>query len=184
MKRYQFHLRKITAQDLEKILIWRNSPRIRYYMYNDHIIPMEEHNKWFEKIKNSKESIYLMFELNGKPMGLVNFNKINQETQTASWGFYVGEDKAPKGTGITLGVLGLEYAFEKLNLKKLRGEAFAFNSASINFHKKLGFVVEDRLEKHVLKNERYEDIIVFTMYRDKWITNKENLKEYCLSEEK
>lgn len=76
-----------------------------------------------------------------------------------------------------MGFLALEYLFETLNLRKVTGEAFAFNSDSLKFHKRLGFVEEGRLVGHVLKAGRYEDVLIMAIFRDGWLRVKPELEQ-------
>ena len=71
-----------------------------------------------------------------------------------------------------MGRLGIEYVFKQLGIRKLCGEAFAYNTSSIRFHKKLGFTEEGRFLKHILKNGVYEDIVSFALFKDDWVSTK------------
>jgi UDP-4-amino-4,6-dideoxy-N-acetyl-beta-L-altrosamine N-acetyltransferase len=172
-EREECNLRPVAEADLEKVLEWRNSERICANMYSDHIISMEEHNAWFEGVKGRNNSIYLVFELHNRPVGLVYFTGIDLANSRSHWGFYLGEEGLPPGTGKAMGKLGLEYAFENLQIRKLCGEAIAFNEASIRFHRKLGFIEEAHFVKHILKNGVHEDVISFALFKDDWLKNKE-----------
>ncbi|MCD5406412.1 MAG: UDP-4-amino-4,6-dideoxy-N-acetyl-beta-L-altrosamine N-acetyltransferase [Desulfotomaculum sp.] len=170
--RQDYRLRPLEEADLGKVLEWRNSERIRANMYSDHIITVEEHRAWFERNKQSEDAVSMIFEFKEKPVGLVYFTNIDKICNRCLWGFYLGEEDLPPGTGAIMGFLGLEYAFEKLGFRKLCGEAFAFNISSTKFHKKLGFIEEGCLAKHVLKNNVYEDIILMAMFKEDWLKVK------------
>ena len=60
-------------KDLEIVLSWRNRDEIRLNMINDSIIKIEEHLKWFNKIKEQKNLEFLIFSVNNVPVGIVNF---------------------------------------------------------------------------------------------------------------
>jgi len=171
-------LRLMNVNDLEMVLEWRNSDRIRANMYNDHVISFDEHNAWFKRQKSGESSRYLVFELMGRPVGLVYFVDIDHKNSKAFWGFYLGYEDLPSGSGTLLGKLGVDYAFNCLGIKKLCGEAFAFNKSSIRFHKKLGFVEEGRLVRHVLKNGEFEDIVSFALFKEDW--QKQKITKCCL----
>lgn len=49
-----FSIRRMERKDLEIVLSWRNRDEIRLNMINDSIIKIEEHLKWFNKIKGKK----------------------------------------------------------------------------------------------------------------------------------
>jgi len=159
-------LRLMQKEDLRKILHWRNSERIRKNMFTDHIISEEEHLTWFNSF-NREKNTYLIFEFNNRPVGMVYFTDIDKYNSKCYWGFYLGETGLPKGTGLLMGSLGLEFAFNDLKIRKLCSEAFAFNESSIKFHKKLGFIQEGYLVEHIKKDGCYEDVIVFTLFNKK-----------------
>lgn len=173
------NLRPLMESDLEQILIWRNSEIVRLNMYNDHIIPEREHREWFEKSKSGQNSKHLVFEYKGNPVGVINITQIDLKNNKCYWGFYLGDPQSSRGYGFPLGFLGLEYIFKTLAIRKVCGEAFAFNEASIKFHKKLGFTEEGLLKAHILKNGKYEDVICFALFKNKWLEINESLaKQY------
>ncbi len=174
--REDYRLRPIEERDLELVLQWRNSDRIRRYMYRDTIIEMDEHREWYSRLAGNADAVYLLFEANHTPLGVVNFTDIDRINGRCFWGFYLGEEHLPRGTGTIMGVLGLEYAFETLKIRKLCGEVFGFNSSSLKFFKRLGFATEGHFVEHVLKGDRYEDIITFAMFKTGWLENRHSLE--------
>jgi len=175
MQRAEINLRPVQESDLDRILAWRNSERVRSFMYTDHIITAAEHRAWFERLRGAEFPAALVFEYRGMPAGLKSFTRIDRGNNLCYWGFYLGESELPKGCGSAMGFLALEYAFERLALRKLCAEAFAFNEGSLKYHTRLGFSQEGRFVRHVLKNGRYEDVISFALFRDDWIASKQAL---------
>ena len=53
-KKTLVELREIEFKDKDKLREWRNIPEISKYMYFDHLITVEEHEKWFNKIINDE----------------------------------------------------------------------------------------------------------------------------------
>lgn len=174
-----FTIRPVEGKDLEIILAWRNSERIRAYMYTDHVITPEEHLRWFERTRSEGLPHPLLFEISGKPAGIVNFNRMDRANNACYWGFYLGDADAPRGCGTVMGFLGLEYIFEILKIRKVIGESFLFNQASIAFHERLGFFREGHLRRHILKNGEYQDILVFGLFADQWPDLKPELERKC-----
>jgi UDP-4-amino-4,6-dideoxy-N-acetyl-beta-L-altrosamine N-acetyltransferase len=167
-------IRPMNKKDLEEVLVWRNHPSIRNNMLSQHKISKEEHIKWFESTISNSNKIPMIYEEKGIAMGYVNFN-LNSSNCYADWGFYTSPD-APKGTGMSLGINALNYAFEKLNLNKLCGQALNKNTASINFHLKLGFTQEGILKGQYKQDSKYQDIICFGFLRKDWINKMDNYK--------
>lgn len=172
-----YMIREIEEKDLEIVLKWRNSERIRCNMYSDHLITMDEHIRWFLRLQQKRDAIYSIFEYKHCPVGVVYLTDLDSKNNKCSWGFYLGEEQLPSGIGSIMGLLGLELAFEKLEFHKVCGEVFAFNLSSINFHKKLGFSQEGYFKQHVLKNSNYEDLVCFGLLRKDWLANKIKLEQ-------
>jgi UDP-4-amino-4,6-dideoxy-N-acetyl-beta-L-altrosamine N-acetyltransferase len=172
MPRDEFNLRPIEERDLDMVLAWRNSPRVRSYMYTDHVITPEEHRAWFERTRQAEFPAALIFEYQGSPVGLKSFSQVDRHNNRCYWGFYLGETGLPRGCGTAMGFLALEYIFEQHGFRKLCAEAFAFNEGSARYHTRLGFVEEGRFVRHVLKNGRYEDVVSFAIFRDDWCSGK------------
>ncbi len=164
----KFKLRSIQKSDSNFILEWRNSERIRSFSYNDQIIEVKEHRKWFESVKNSKYRKVLIFEADDEPLGLVQFFDIDLPNRRCKWGFYLGSDNLPKGTGSEMGKLALAYAFDHLGVERIDGEAISHNQGSIKFHQKMGFAQEGIIEKQIYRDERWLDIILFSITRKQW----------------
>ncbi len=154
-------LRGMVEEDLAQVLEWRNSERVRAGMYTDQVIGWEQHLAWFERVKVDPSTVYLIFEYEGVPAGVVNFSQLDRKNHKGVWGFYLGVEDLPRGAGTLMGRLGLQFAFGELQLHKLSGESLAGNGASIRFHQRLGFRQEGLLKQHVMKDGKFEDVIVF-----------------------
>lgn len=161
-------LRRMEHSDLDLVLRWRNSERIRQAMYTDHVITRDEHYAWFERVTRDGVSMHFVFEYEGRPLGVVNVGDIDRRNLRCVWGFYIGEETAPSGSGTAMGYLALEHLFEKEGFHRVMGEALADNEASIKYHLRLGFVEEGRLVDHVVKNGRYTDVISFAIIDRVW----------------
>lgn len=159
------------------ILNWRNSDHVRKNMFSEDVITEEVHNKWFENLKKNKHIIAKVLIFNEEPIGFVNFTDIDYESNKCYWGFYIGEKKAPRGSGKILALLALNHIFDQFNLRKLCSQVLEFNNISINYHIKLGFIEEGRLRQHKFKNNQYYDVIQMALFRENW----ENIKEQLLT---
>ncbi|WP_189610172.1 UDP-4-amino-4,6-dideoxy-N-acetyl-beta-L-altrosamine N-acetyltransferase [Saccharospirillum salsuginis] len=154
-------------RDLEEVLSWRNHPDVRRYMYFQDEITLENHRKWFSSTKQDANRHLLIFETDLVPMGFANLAVQKQHGLVADWGFYVAPG-TEKGTGTYLGKCVLEFAFCDLELHKVCGEILTFNSKSIRFHKKLGFVHEGTLRQHHFDGVEYQDIECMGLLRHEW----------------
>jgi len=170
-------LKSISEDDLELVLGWRNQDFIRQMMYTSSLISINEHRNWFQRLQESSSSRSLLFYFEGRPYGIVNINHIDQRNLTCDWGFYIGEQKAPKGIGTILGYKALTYIFEDLQMRKVCAEVLGYNDASIRFHKKLGFLEEGCLHEQNLKEGTYHDVILMGMFARNWANHAAVLEE-------
>ena len=169
-------LRPMNEEDLELVLLWRNSEKIRSNMYRDKVISIEEHRAWFKKVTHENGSLHFIFEYKGKPVGVVNANQIDMTNMRCVWGFYIGDEEAPKGCGSAMGYLALDYLFDKLGMHRIIGEVIEFNEASLKYHKKLGFIEEGRFEDHCRRKHRNYDVISLAVLADEWHKIKASLE--------
>lgn len=168
-------LEDINSSHFEMVLNWRNQKHIRSVMYHDQIISLEEHKKWFERIKEDQRNIVKIFYLDNVPLGVVNFTNIDRKNSKCDWGFYIGNINAPKGSGILMGFLALNFAFEELNIRKICAEIFSFNDKSIRYHQKLGFNREGILKEHIIKNNQCVDVILMALFDKEWNESKNKI---------
>jgi UDP-4-amino-4,6-dideoxy-N-acetyl-beta-L-altrosamine N-acetyltransferase len=162
----EYQIRPIVADDLERVLIWRNHPDINRYMLTRHEITVDEHLRWFEHARNDPSKRIFIFEHEKRALGLIHFSGV-AAGGIADWGFYTAPE-APKGLGGILGAKALDCAFQKLDLHKVCGQVLAANEASIRFHKTLGFSQEGVLRDQHLSGDEYHDLICFGLLSQEW----------------
>ena len=163
-----FQLKPIHSENLKIVLQWRNSQRVKSFMYTDHQITWDEHCKWFESLKTDPLRETFLYYHKNLPLGLVNFTNINKENARCYWGFYIGEETAPKGSGTIMGILALDKIFNEVGMNKVCAEVIHTNSGSFRYHKKLGFIVEGRFVDHVWKDNQYLDVIPMALFTENW----------------
>lgn len=161
-------LRPITESDLKTLLSWRNSAKVRQFMYTTHLVETDEHERWFAVISKDDRRHPLLFLLDGVPSGFVNIGPV-KPGGIADWGFYTAPE-AKKGTGYQMGVAALAHAFNVLGLHKLCGEALAHNEASQNFHERLGFQREGRLRDHHFDGSSYHSVFCYGLLKKDWVS--------------
>jgi len=161
-------VRPMAATDLDMVLLWRNHPDVRRWMYTTHEIGLDEHRRWFEDASKDRNRVLLVYELEGRATGFVNLGRI-RGTDVAEWGFYLAPD-APAGAGAGLGAAALEHAFLVLGLHKISGHALAGNERSLRFHQRLGFGSEGvRRDHHLAADGVRHSVVCFGLLREEWL---------------
>lgn len=93
-------LRDVQPDDIERIRQWRNLPHVAQYMYTDHLITPEEHEKWFRRILQDPSCRYWIIVCDGQDVGVANIYNLEQSNQRCYWAFYVASpDVRGKGVG-------------------------------------------------------------------------------------
>lgn len=177
LKREDYSFRDMIESDLEMVLNWRNSNHVRVNMYNDHLITFKEHQNWFKRIKIDDSKILKLFLYKQKPIGFVAINDLDQKNNKAYFGFYLGELKTPPGIGALMEFFTLEYIFKELNIRKLYCEVFAFNDRVVKLHKRFGFEEEGYFKYHILKHDKYEDIVTLALFKEEWLEIRSEIEK-------
>ena len=166
------YLKDIQAEDLEYLLLWRNQEHIRKFMFNQNIISLQEHLAWYNSLSQKTDFDYKILFIENRPVGIINFKEIKPHVD-CSWGFYIGETDAPKGSGTVLAYLGLEHIFAKYNLSKIRSQVFPDNILSINYHYKIGFKLAG--EGIIFINKTTHTVLDMYLTRENWDNKKTTL---------
>lgn len=161
-------LRPLCGEDADRILLWRNQTWIRDQMIDPHEIGLEEHAAWIQRVLGEHTVTVLVCEIDGSPGGIVQFTDIDQVNAHARWGFYLGAQTFPRGTGSRMGRLALRYAFDELHLHRVYADVLASNIASLRMHQKLSFREEGRLREHLFRSGAYVDVILLGILADEW----------------
>lgn len=159
-------MRPMTHADLELVLSWRNHSDVRRYMFTSSEISPEEHSRWFERVSSDPRRHPLIFEMSNAPLGFINFAQ-TPTGHAADWGFYLSPE-APKGTGAYLGAAALEWAFKRIAVHKVCGQALAFNESSLRFHQSHGFRQEGVLRAQHFDGRMFHDVICFGLLVQEW----------------
>jgi len=173
-----FYLREVRPDDREKIYRWRNSPDVAKYMYTDHHISEEEHNRWFDAILNDQSRKYWIIVYDKEEVGLVNIYDIDDHNKRCCYASYIiSQNLRGKGIGTLSEYYILRYFFEALGFNKVCAEVFVFNKAGINVHKSLGFQEEGLFRQHRFKNGQFMDVVSLAMLKSEWDEKKPQIEK-------
>jgi UDP-4-amino-4,6-dideoxy-N-acetyl-beta-L-altrosamine N-acetyltransferase len=181
LNRSDYCLRMMLEADLEKVLVWRNSDRVRYNMYTDDIISMDEHVSWYQRSLNDLATFNMICEFQSRPIAVANATQIDKVHGKCMWGFYLGDLMAPKGSSYVMGLLFLDYIFNNFSLRKVCSEVLEFNADSIGFHLNLGFSQEGILTSHILKRGTSHDVAVFSLLASQWRAKRTEIEARLFS---
>ena len=163
----EYSIRAIREEDLEMLLAWRNSERIRSVMLTDHVITWEEHYNWFKKNEHNEPPRNLIFEYKGKAIGYIGYTEYDETNRSCSPGCYLGEEQnVPIDAGMVLFITTMDYAFKYLHMDFLKTEVFKKNKRVVKIDKLLGYQVIG--ENVVIKSGVTEQTYIMQLLRNEW----------------
>ena len=162
-------LRPIREDELELIMNWRMMPEITKYMYTDPVLTLESQQKWFHLLKERKDIIPFMIEVDGVPSGVLNITDIDYTNKRCTWGYYVAvQEKRSLALAMALEWNLYDYVFDVMGLNKLEGEIFSFNKGVLRIHQMCGSQIEGVLKQHICKNGEFYDVTVTGILKSDW----------------
>lgn len=102
-------------------------------------------------------------------IGWLEIDGILWTHRVAGLGIGIGSaEHRGKGFGTEACQIGLRYAFEELNLHRITGSVFSYNTASLRMCEKLGFVREGAYREFLERGGQRYDMILLGMLRPEW----------------
>jgi len=127
----------MTLDEKEMVLLWRNHPSIKQWMYNDKDIALENHLAFIESLRNSTDKLYFVVKQENEFIGVIDFTEIHKPE--VYFGLYANPNAKIAGVGRILENICIDYAFNILKVDTLKLEVFAENEKAINLYKKFNF---------------------------------------------
>lgn len=162
-------LRPIQTKDLEKLNKWKNNYDISKNLGSGfQPISIDQQRNWMENMidltGNSRR--FIIEEYKGQAIGMVGLYDINFVNRNCDFGIYLGEKEYQgKGIGSTATRLIVDYAFNNLNLLKIK-LLVNQNNPAIKMYKKLGFTEVGKLKKERFIEGVFIDVILMEKYKD------------------
>jgi [ribosomal protein S5]-alanine N-acetyltransferase len=163
-------LRPFREDDYHQTFIWRSDSELRK-LAQFHFFPITEslEKEWLESILQSKSDKTISLAIEEKKentlIGYFKLNNINWVSRTALLGILIGaKDARGKGYGKETMQLGLHYAFQILNLRKISLEVLECNNAAVALYKKNGFKEEGLMKEHFFFEGKYYDVKIMGIF--------------------
>lgn len=169
----RYYLKTLLPEDVtDRYVNWLNDPEVNRYLEVRFTKSTFESTKEFvSSFDNESKYIFGIYSLDSNQhIGNIALY-INSYHNTASYGYLIGEKEYwGKGAAIEAITLMLDFAFKKLNIRKVWGGAYLSNVYSIFNFKKLGFVQEGRLRQHNIDEGKLCDGLIFGILKEEWLS--------------
>lgn len=137
---YDIELTTLKEDNLNLIREWRNMDHIRFYMEYDKEISMQEQVNWFNNLLVTN-NLYFVINVKSKSIGLIHLKDINWNTKEAEAGIFIGDKEyLNTNTSILATITINDFAFNVLQLRKLKAKIKNDNQKAISFNLALGYL--------------------------------------------
>lgn len=151
-------------------LKWINIPELRLFTGTRFPVSKYEHEVWFKARATDRynKTYAIQMRDTNQIIGLVGNNEYDPINRTTNPYIYIGETSI-KGQGIGQEALALflDFCFKELNVHRVYGYLYAYNTASRHMIEKCGYVLEGVLKQHWFKNGEYHDVLVMGRINEK-----------------
>jgi RimJ/RimL family protein N-acetyltransferase len=167
------YLRLLEESDIgDEYVEWLNDYEVTRYLETGQFPSSPEAiRKYLERFQDSTtDLIFAIVDTEtDQHIGNVTLNRINWINRTADTGLIIGK-KAFWGKGYAFEAwsLVLEYAFQRLGLRKIIAGAVVDNVTSITILKKLGFKIEGTFRQEFLVDGEYKDGVRLGLLREEF----------------
>ncbi len=165
----KIYLRPMGREDTDRIVRWRNNPRVRNNFIYQKPFTREGHLNWIRTKVDTGEAIQFIIceKKTDRPVGSVYFRDISREHHRAEYGIFIGEDDAAgKGIGSEVCRLACQYGFEEEGWHKIILRLLSGNTAAYRSYEKAGFRQEGCLREEVCLSGKYRDVILMGLLRE------------------
>jgi UDP-4-amino-4,6-dideoxy-N-acetyl-beta-L-altrosamine N-acetyltransferase len=173
---HSFRLVPLVNLDTEtqmKVRDIRNEEGVRRWMYTDHVIGVNEHLSWINRLKTDDRQIVFVI-LAQEPVGVVSVNAIDRHHRKADWAYYLTQT-ARGGLGAAVEFSFINFIFDSLDIDKLNCEVIAGNDAVVKLHKKFLFQEEGFRKSNIIKSGNRIGVHFLGLTKDEWAAGKEHI---------
>jgi RimJ/RimL family protein N-acetyltransferase len=163
-------LRAFEREDGERCYRWMNDPNIVRTLKSRYPIAFQNEIEWLDRAMHP-DGTERHFAIERKEdrahIGNASIHDIEWVSRTAAFGLFIGEPSAwNKGFGADSIRTLVRFAFEEMNLQKLRINVFDYNERAKHILEAHGFVQEGRLRREFYREGSYHDIVILSTFRE------------------
>jgi RimJ/RimL family protein N-acetyltransferase len=163
-------LRAFEREDAERCYRWMNDPNIVRTLKSRYPIAFQNEIEWLDRAMHASAT-ERHFAIERKDdrshVGNASIHDIDWVSRTGGFGLFIGEPSAwNRGFGTDAIVTLVRFAFDEMNLHKLRINVFDYNDRAKHILETHGFVQEGRLAREFYREGTYHDIVILSIFRD------------------
>ena len=173
----QVYLRPLERSDLnDRYLGWLNDPEVTHFMESGTFpATMQDLENFYQQVTGSRDQvIFAIADLKSdQHIGNVKLGPIHWVHRSATFGILIGDSKFwGKGIGVEATRLAVEYAFRRLDLRRIDLGVFANHEAAVHCYERVGFKVEGRMRQALFQAGEYRDRLCMGLLRSEYESGK------------
>lgn len=162
-------LRGVEPEDLDLLAEWRNAPENWRCFFNPRPILRARQKAWREALlKDESRLFFMIVDLrSGQPAGTIGLDHIDRLNQSAEIGNVLIGERRFRGAGLAreASALLLDFAFSRLNLRRVYLYVFAENKPAVSLYRALGFKREGILREAAFSDGRFKDLLLMAVLK-------------------
>lgn len=163
-------LRAFERDDAERCYRWMNDPNIVRTLKSRYPIAFQNEIEWLDRAMHpgTNERHFAIERKDDRThVGNASIHDIDWVSRTALFGLFVGEPSAwNRGFGGDAIRTLVRFAFDEMNLRKLRISVFEYNDRAKHVLETQGFAQEGRLRREFYREGTYHDLLILSIFRD------------------
>ena len=163
-------LRAFERDDVERCYRWMNDPNIVRTLKTRYPIAFQNEAQWLDRAMNPdpNERHFAIERRDDRThVGNASIHDIDWVSRIGSFGLFIGEPAAwNRGFGSDAIQTLVRFAFDEMNLVKLRINVFDYNERAKHVLLGHGFVEEGKLMREFYREGAYHDIVILSKFRE------------------
>lgn len=171
-------LRALEKHDLPFLHKLHNNSKTMSYFFEEPFETLRELEDLYEKhVHNQTERRFVLEETRAHvSVGVLSLIEIDEINRKCEIDIIVDDAFQGRGYGRAGFVLGIKYAFDILNLKKVYLQLLPNNDAGRRIYEYAGFQRECRLKREYFVNGQYVDVFRMCMFDSQWRRERDRLR--------
>jgi ribosomal-protein-alanine N-acetyltransferase len=163
-------LRPLQKADLQNRVRWFNDPQVKQTLVVSEHFELEKTIQWFERLQSDPTRTEFAIETQeGVVIGVTGLLGIEKEHGVAECYCVIGnKDYWGKKLGTEIHSVLVQWAFEKLDLYKIRADIRTNNPAIFRVVEKLGFKIEGTLQQEKVVDGQRIDLYRIGLLREEF----------------
>jgi len=163
-------LRAFEREDVERCYRWMNDPNIVRTLKSRYPIAFTNEAEWLDRAMQptlNERHFAIERKDDRSHIGNASIHDIDWVSRTAWFGLFIGEPTAwNRGFGSDAIRTLVRFAFDEMNLVKLRINVFDYNEKAKHVLISHGFVEEGKLARDFYREGTYHDIVILSAFRE------------------